>query len=110
VQADWFYRLATTASLVAGSAWMFLGSVLAFGLWLALGPVLHWSDLWNLIPTSLLTWTTWILVILIQHTQTHQETALQAKLDALIKAIDAADNRLIGVEKQPPSAVPPEAG
>jgi len=25
VQADWFYRFATTASLIAGSAWMFLG-------------------------------------------------------------------------------------
>jgi low affinity Fe/Cu permease len=55
----------------------------------------------------LLTWTTWILVILIQHTQTHQETALQTKVDELIKAIDAADNRLIGLEKQPPSACPP---
>jgi len=101
VQADWFYRLATTASLVAGSAWMFLGSILAFGIWLALGPVLHWSDLWNLIPTSLLTWTTWILVILIQNSQTRHEAALQRKLDELIRSIDKADNRLIGLEKQP---------
>jgi low affinity Fe/Cu permease len=110
VQADWFYRLATTASLVAGSAWMFLGSVLAFGVWLVLGPFLQWSDAFHLWPTSILTWLTWILVILIQHTQTHQETALQTKLDELIRAIDAADNRLIGLEKQPPSAGPPEAG
>jgi low affinity Fe/Cu permease len=102
----WFYRLAETASAWAGSAWMFLGSVVAFGIWVALGPLLAWGSLWHLIPTSLLTWTTWALVILIQHTQTHQERALQQKVDELIKALDNADNRLIGLEKQPPGEEP----
>src|SRR4030095_13961693 len=98
----WFYRLAETASLWAGSAWMFLGSVLAFALWLVLGQLAHWSDAVHLWPTSILTWLTWGLVVLIQHTQTHQEQALQRKVDELIKALDKADNRLIGLEKQPP--------
>lgn len=110
MQADWFYRLATKASLVAGSAWMFLGSLLAFGLWLVAGPFLHWGELWHLVPTSLLTWTTWVLVVLIQNSQMKHEQALQRKLDELIRSIDKADNRLIGLEKQPPSACPPEAG
>jgi low affinity Fe/Cu permease len=100
----WFYRLAEVASVAAGSAWMFLGSLLAFLLWLAIGHLTRWPEPVHLWPTSLLTWWTWQLLILVQHTQTHQEQALQKKLDALIQAIDKADNRMIGLEKQPPDA------
>jgi low affinity Fe/Cu permease len=103
----WFYRLATGASMAAGSAWMFLGSLVACAVWVLVGPLFHWGELWHLIPTSILTWTTWLLVVLIQNTQTRQEEALQKKLDELIRAVDKADNRLIGLEKQPPESCPP---
>ena len=83
---------------------MFLGSVLAFVLWLLVGAAVSWNESWHLWPTSLLTWLTWIIVVLVQHTQTRQETAMQVKLDEVIKALDKADNRLIGLEKQPPGA------
>lgn len=98
----WFYRFAAVSSQVAGSAWMFVGSLAAFGLWLVVGPFLHWDEMWHLFPTSLLTWTTWFLVVLIQNAQQTHEVALQRKMDELIRAIDKADNRLIGLEKQPP--------
>lgn len=101
-----FHRMARQASLCAGSSWIFGGSLLAFVLWLVLGPLVHWNELFHLWPTSLLTWLTWILVVLVQHEQVNQEAALQAKLDGLIKAIEAADNRLIGLEKQPPGTRP----
>jgi low affinity Fe/Cu permease len=99
-----FARFAIQASIVAGSAWMFLGSLVAFLVWLAWGSLSGWSETVHLWPTSLLTWFTWIIVVLIQHSQTCQEAAIQAKLDTLIYAIDKADNRLIGVEKQLPDA------
>lgn len=98
----YFARLATQASVVAGSAGMFLGSLVAFVLWLLVGTVLGWPASVHDWPTSVLTWFTWILVVLIQNSQTRQENALQRKLDEMIKATDAADNRLIGLEKQPP--------
>jgi low affinity Fe/Cu permease len=101
-----FATFAMQASVVAGSIWMFLGSLLAFGVWLLLGPWVHWDDIWHLVPTSVLTWTTWFLVVLIQNTQTRQEDAIQRKLDELIRAVDTADNRLIALEKQPPDACP----
>jgi low affinity Fe/Cu permease len=103
----WFYRFATAASVAAGSAWMFLGSLVACGLWIVVGPFFQWGSVWHLIPTSILTWTTWILVVLIQNTQTRQEAALQRKLDEIIYALDKADNRLIGLEKRPPDPCPP---
>ena len=99
-----FARFATQASCVSGSAWMFLSSLLACGIWLAWGMLAGWNETIHLWPTSVLTWLTWILVVLVQHSQTRQETALQRKLDEVIKALDKADNRLIGLEKQPPGA------
>jgi low affinity Fe/Cu permease len=107
VEAAWFYRLATVASAAAGSAWMFLGSLVACIIWILVGPLFQWGELWHLIPTSILTWTTWILVVLIQHSQMTQEAALHRKLDELIRAVDKADNRLIAIEKQPPESCPP---
>jgi low affinity Fe/Cu permease len=101
-----FSVFAAQASLVAGSSWLFLGSLLAFGGWLVWGYGAGWSADIHLWPTSVLTWFTWILVVLVQHGQTRQETALQRKLDEVIKALDKADNRLIGLEKQPLGAQP----
>ena len=97
-----FARLAMQASVVAGSVWMFLGSLLAFVAWLLWGMVAGWTENIHLWPTSVLTWWTWGLVVLVQHSQTRQEDALQRKLDQVIKALDKADNRFIGMEKQPP--------
>ena len=99
-----FASFAMQASVVAGSVWMFLGSLLAFGVWLLVGTAMGWAEEAHLWPTSLLTWFTWIIVVLVQHSQTRQEAALQRKLDEVIKVLDKADNRLIGLEKQPPAA------
>jgi low affinity Fe/Cu permease len=100
----WFHRLAGISSAALGSAWMFLLSVVAFGGWLLVGCLLGWSDAIHLWPTSILTWLTWGAALAIQHTQMVQEAALQRKLDTLIQAIDKADNKLIGIERQPPEA------
>ena len=99
-----FARLACLASLVVGSAWMFLGLVLAFVAWLGWGSLAGWTETIHLWPISLLTWFTQLTIVLVQHTQTRQEAAIQAKLDELIYAVDKADNRKIGLEKQPPDA------
>lgn len=97
-----FASIAEQASIFAGSIWMAIGSLVAFVLWLLVGPLVGWNEAFHLWPTSLLTWFTWELVVLIQHTQNRQEAALHCKIDELIRAIDKADNRLIGLEKQPP--------
>lgn len=97
-----FARLALHASVIAGSAWLFLGSLVAFVAWLGWGVAAGWTETIHLWPTSLLTWLTWALVVLIQNSQMRQEEALQKKLDEMIRATDAADNRLIGLERKPP--------
>lgn len=97
-----FTQMAARASRVAGSVGIFLASLLACLAWVGWGVWAGWTENVHLLPTSILTWTTWILVVLVQNSQTRHEDALQAKLDELIRATDKADNRLIGAEQPPP--------
>jgi low affinity Fe/Cu permease len=96
-----FAYLAMQASVMAGSAWMFMGSQLAFVVWLVWGSAVGWRESVHLWPTSLLTWFTWQALILVQHSQISEQEALHRKVDELIRAVDKADNRLIGLEKRP---------
>lgn len=41
----------------------------------------------------------------IQATQNRSEAAIQLKLNEIVRAIEAADNRLIGVEQKPAAEV-----
>jgi low affinity Fe/Cu permease len=67
--------------------------------WLALGPVFHWSDTWQLIVTSGLTVTTQLLVILIQNTQNRDGRAIHLKLDELLRAVADARTDLARAEE-----------
>lgn len=97
-----FASFAQQASDALGSVSAFLVTIVVIGAWAIGGLFVGFTDTYQLIINTISTLTTSIFVVVIQHTQTRQETALQRKLDELIRAIDKADNRLIGLEKQPP--------
>jgi low affinity Fe/Cu permease len=99
-----FARFAVQTSDALGSVSAFLVTVGVIVVWAVGGLFLGFSDTYQLVINTISTLTTSILVVVIQHTQTRQEHALQVKLDELIRALDKADNRLIGLEKQPPEA------
>ena len=58
----------------------------------------HWWEV-GLYATS--TSITLVMVFAIQHTQGRQEMAIQRKLDELLRAMPAADDRLIAAEDAP---------
>ena len=73
----------------------------AFGLvvvWLALGPVFHFSDSWQLVINTTTTIVTFLMVFLIQRAQNKESRATSIKLNEILAAIDGASNRLIDVE------------
>lgn len=73
----------------------------AFGLvlaWLALGPLFHFSDSWQLVINTTTTIVTFLMVFLIQRSQNKESRATNIKLNEIIAAIDGASNRLIDVE------------
>ncbi|MEJ6789954.1 low affinity iron permease family protein [Brevundimonas sp. BR2-1] len=93
-----FVSFATGAARIAGKPWTFLACVLIVLGWAATGPIFKFSETWQLIINTGTTIITFLMVFLIQNTQNRDGAAMQAKLDELIHAVKAADERFIGIE------------
>src|SRR5215208_3749143 len=94
-----FDRFARLTEGLAGSAPTFLIAVgLVLG-WLITGPFFDWSDTWQLIINTATSIATFLMVFLIQSTQTKDTQALHLKLDELIRVNDGARNSLLNVEQ-----------
>jgi low affinity Fe/Cu permease len=66
--------------------------------WALTGPILGFSDTWQLIINTGTTIVTFLMVFLIQHSSNKDSEAIQIKLDELIAVSRAASNRLIAIE------------
>ena len=89
----------------ARRATQWTGRPVAFGIavaivlvWLATGPVFHFSDTWQLVINTGTTVVTFLMVFLIQHAQNKDTRAIELKLNELVAAMPGASNRLIDVE------------
>jgi low affinity Fe/Cu permease len=68
-------------------------------LWAASGPVFGWSDTWQLVINTGTTIVTFLMVFVIQNTQSRDTQAMQLKLDELIRVNKIARNSLINLEE-----------
>jgi low affinity Fe/Cu permease len=66
--------------------------------WAALGPWLHYSDSWQLVINTGTTIVTFLMVFLIQRSQSKDALAIQLKLDEVVAALAGASNRLVAAE------------
>jgi low affinity Fe/Cu permease len=66
--------------------------------WALCGPAAHYSDGWQLLINTGTTIVTFLMVFVLNNAQSRDTSAMNAKLDALILAVEAADNRLVGLE------------
>ena len=66
--------------------------------WAVTGPMFHYSDTWQLVINTSTTIVTFLMVFLIQATQNRDTTALNVKLDELIRAVKGARNALIDLD------------
>ena len=57
---------------------------------------------WELCATALVPFLTLLMLVMIQHTQNHDDRATQLKLDELIRASTGATNRMMTVEDASP--------
>lgn len=94
----WFDHFAGSSSTAAGSPWAFAIAASVLVVWAVSGPLFGFSDTWQLIINTGTTIVTFLMVFLIQHSQNKDSRALQIKLDELIAATEAANDRLIDIE------------
>jgi low affinity Fe/Cu permease len=95
---DLFRQVAQKTAETAASPGAFLAAVILILIWLASGPLFHYSDTWQLIVNTGTTVITFLIVFLIQNTQTRDTKAIQLKLDELLRSIKAARNELVNLE------------
>lgn len=98
VTNDRFGRLSAAASAWLGSKWAFSGAVLVIVIWAASGFAFHYSDTWQLVINTGTTIVTFLMVFLIQNAQNRDGSAIQAKLDELIRSHRGARDEFIGIE------------
>lgn len=95
---DHFHVFATKMSVVVGTKWAFLASVLIIVVWVMLGPSFHYSNTWQLVINTATTIVTFLMVFLIQNTQNRDARAIHLKLDELIHSLRHAHNDMMSIE------------
>ena len=95
-----FDRIAKRIAHLMGHPAIFAVACLAIVIWGALGPLLGYSDSWQLVVNTSTTIVTFLMVFLIQNTQNRDSEALHLKIDELLRALDAADTRLVDLEER----------
>ena len=73
--------------------------------WLAFGPIVGFSDTYQLVINTATTIVTFVMVFAIQHTTNRETRAINLKLDELLEAVQGANTRLVGVEEQSEAAI-----
>jgi low affinity Fe/Cu permease len=100
-----FAKVANLVAYMTGRPLTFTICCIMVVIWAATGPVFHFSDTWQLVINTGTTIVTFLMVFLIQNTQNRESEALHAKLDELIRAMEKAENRYIGLERRSESEI-----
>ncbi len=93
-----FSRFACAAGGLASRASAFAAACLFITVWLMLGPMFGWDMKWQLIINTGTTIVTFLMIFLLQHSQTHNDTVVHLKLDEIIRAVKDARNDTIDLE------------
>ena len=95
-----FTRFTTRTSKVLGHAWVFIAALVILIVWGLSGPLLGFSDTWQLIINTGTTIVTFLMVFIIQNTQNRDTAAIHVKLDALMRELEVGNLKLYDAENE----------
>ncbi|MBB3981738.1 low affinity Fe/Cu permease [Sphingobium fontiphilum] len=93
-----FTRFAGVTAAYAGKPATFILAMAIVLVWGVTGPMFDYSQTWQLVINTGTTIVTFLMVFLVQNSQNRDAAAMQAKLDELIRSVEAARNEFIGIE------------
>jgi low affinity Fe/Cu permease len=95
-----FALIAGAVARVTGHPLTFMLSCAAISIWAIASTVFHLASGWQSVISTAVVFVTFLMVFLIQNTQNRDDAAVQAKLDELIRALEPAKNKFIGIENR----------
>jgi len=97
---DIFTRFTSSIALALGHAWVFVIALVVLIVWALSGPLLGFSDTWQLIINTSTTIVTFLMVFIIQNTQNRDNLALNIKLDAMLEKMGLDREDLLKAEEK----------
>lgn len=97
---DLFTRFTTKASTLLGRPILFISALVILLAWGVSGPLLGFSDTWQLVINTSTTIITFLMVFIIQNTQNRDSLAINIKLDAIMKKHGISDRDLVEAEEE----------
>ncbi len=95
-----FARFSRWVERRVGRSSTFVLAIAVVLVWAVCGPLFGWSDTWQLVINTGTTIVTFLMVFVIQNTQSRDTQAMQLKLDELIRVNEMARNSLIELEEK----------
>jgi low affinity Fe/Cu permease len=97
---DIFTRFTSKTSSTLGRPGVFVIALGVLVLWAASGPLLGFSDTWQLIINTSTTIITFLMVFIIQNTQNRDNLAMNIKLDVLMQKLKVSSKELLSAEDE----------
>jgi low affinity Fe/Cu permease len=98
-QHSWLSRVAFRSASWTGSMYAAMAVTAFTAVWVAVGFGTNFPRWWELVMTIGAPVLSLLMLIVVQHTQSHAVLASQVKLDELIRASFAASDAMIAVEE-----------
>ena len=95
---DIFTWFTTKTSEMLGRPWIFAAALAIITLWAVSGPLLKFSETWQLVINTSTTIITFLMVFIIQNTQNRNDLAVNIKLDKLLEERGFDSEKVLAAE------------